>query len=109
MSAAYISPKLLEGETVDLSQYAPRERTNIRLYGLACKHWTPLDVSDYKRSWANDATVVNIHGRLDRASDWLKTHLFQQDYVIQKYAEPDDSHNVLFRNPTDAMMFKLSI
>lgn len=109
MSAAYIAPKLLEGETVDLSQFPPRERTNIRLYGLACRDWTPTDVWEYKRSWLDSATAVTLHGRLVSASDWLKTHLFQQDYVIKKHANPDDSHLVLFRRPEDALMFKLSI
>ena len=51
MVSSYLTPKLLEGESVDLSLYSPRERTNIRLYGLACKDWTPADVADYKRKW----------------------------------------------------------
>jgi len=59
-TATYITPKLQEGESVDLSLYSPRERTNIRLYGLACKDWTVNDVSEYKRIWAKKATVVKI-------------------------------------------------
>ena len=37
--------KLKEGESVDP---IPSARVNIRLYGLACKDWTPRDVFEYK-------------------------------------------------------------
>lgn len=108
MVDSYLTPKLKEGETVDLSLYSPRERTNIRLYGLACKDWTPADVFDYKRNWKPNAEVVNIKGGHDKASAWCKTHLYMQDWDIIKHAMPDDSHNVLFKNPEEAMLFRLS-
>ena len=59
MVSSYLTTKLREGESVDLSLYSPRERTNIRFYGLDCKDWTPADVADFKRSWAQNPTCNN--------------------------------------------------
>jgi hypothetical protein len=108
MSATFLTPKLAEGESVDLSLYLPRERTNIRLYGLKNKDWIPADVADYKQTWRADATVVNIRGKYEQANRWLKEHLYMQDFCIIKFAQPDDSHDVLFKTPEEAMIFKLS-
>ena len=108
MVSSYLTPKLREGESVDLSLYSPRERTNIRLYGLDCKDWTPADVADFKRKWAPESTPVQFRGQLDKVNRWCRTHLYQQDYYVDKFARPDDSHVVHFRNPEDAMLFKLS-
>lgn len=108
VSTTYLTPKLKEGETVDLSLYLPRERTNIRLYGLNCKDWTPQDVFEYKRKWAASSEPVVIRGGLDRATRWCRTHLYQQDFYIEKFARPDDSHIVHFKSAEDAMIFKLS-
>lgn len=108
MVDSYLTPKLKEGETVDLSLYPPRERTNIRLYGLACMYWTPADVFEYKRKWKPNAEVVNIKGNWNGAQAWCKTHLYMQDWDMIKHAMPDDSHNVLFKYPEQAMLFKLS-
>ena len=105
----YLTPKLKVGETVDLSLYSPRERTNIRLYGLACKDWTPRDVAEYKQGWAADSEPVVVRGNLVHAQRWCRTHLFHQDFYIDKFARPDDSHVIHFKNPEDAMMFKLSL
>ena len=109
MRSSYITPKLREGEIVDLSLYSPRERTNIRLYGLNFKDALPADIFEYKTKWRKDATEVTVRGRLDKATRWCRTHCYQQDYVIKKYANPDDSHAVYFKNPEEAMLFKLSI
>ena len=109
MRSSYITPKLREGEIVDLSLYSPRERTNIRLYGLDFKDAIPADIFEYKTKWRKDATEVTIRGRLDKATRWCRTHCFQQDYVIKKYANQDDSHAIYFKNPEEAMLFKLSI
>lgn len=108
MIDTFLTPKLKEGESVDLSLYPPRERTNIRLYGLECKHWTPQDVSDYKQQWMSTATLVNIRGRYEQANRWLKEHLYMQDFAIKKFAQPDDSHDVYFKNAEDAMIFRLA-
>ena len=109
MRSTYITPKLREGETVDLSLYSPRERTNIRLYGLDFKDATPQDIFEYKNTWKHTATKVDIRGKLSIAQRWCRSNCFQQDYEIQKYANPDDSHAVYFKNPKEAMLFKLSI
>ena len=109
MVDSYLTPKLKEGETVDLSLFQPRERTNIRLYGLVNKDWTPQDVFEYKTKWKSKAEVVNIRGSLDKAQAWCKTHLYQQDWEIIRHAMPDDSHNVLFKNGPEAMLFRLSL
>lgn len=109
MVDSYLTPKLKEGETVDLSLYSPRERTNIRLYGLECKDWTAEDVFKYKQSWKPNAEVVNIRGNHYKATTWCKTNLYMQDWEIIKHAMPDDSHNVLFKHAEQAMLFKLSV
>lgn len=109
MRSSYITPKLREGEIVDLSLFSPRERTNIRLYGLDFKDATPQDIFEYKNKWKNNATIVNIRGRLNQCQAWCKTHCYHQDFEIMKYANPDDSHAVYFKNPEEAMLFKLSI
>ena len=108
MVDSYLTPKLKEGEVVDLSLFGPRERTNIRLYGLENKDWNPADVFEYKRTWKPNAEVVNIKGGYDRASAWCKIHLYAQDWEIIKHAMPDDSHNVLFKHAEEAMLFRLS-
>jgi hypothetical protein len=109
MISTYITPKLREGESIDLSLYSPRERTNIRLYGLACKDWLPRDVAEYKQSWAATAEIVQVRGQFDKAKHWCKNHLYMQDWDCQKYAHPDDSHNFYFKNAEDALLFKLSV
>jgi hypothetical protein len=104
----FLTPKLREGETVDLSLYEPRQRTNIRLYGVDCKDWTPIDVFEYKNKWRSNCETVNVRGNLDKCKNWCKTNLFMQDWDYQKYARPDDSHEFYFKNPDEAMIFKLS-
>ena len=108
MISSYLTPKLREGETVDLAQFSPRERINIRLYGLACKDWTPQDVFEYKCNWRTDAESVNIKGKLDQAQRWCKTNLYHQDFDIERNAMPDDSHIIRFKNAEDAMIFKIA-
>ena len=105
----YLTPKLKENESVDLSQYSPRQRTNISLYGLDFKDATPQDIFEYKNTWKWKATKIDIRGRLSFAQRWCKTNCFHQDFEIQKYANPDDSHAIYFKNPEEAMLFKLSI
>lgn len=109
MSSKYLTPKLKEGETVDLSLYSPRERTNIRLYGVACKDWTPRDVAEYKQRWAATSEPVVLRGNLDKATRWCRENLFHQDFQIEKFARPDDSHVIHFKNASDAMLFKLAM
>jgi|15BtaG_2_1085339.scaffolds.fasta_scaffold00177_23 hypothetical protein len=111
MKATYLTPKLLEHEKkVDLANFSPRERTNIRLYGLACKDWTPIMLHEYKRKWKANAVSVKVRpGQLIEATAWCRFNLFHQDFVVTKYAFPDDSHAIYFKNPDDAMIFKLSL
>jgi hypothetical protein len=108
MRNTYLTPKLREGETVDLSLYSPRERTNIRLYGLDFKDATPADIFEYKTKWSSTATEVSLRGGLDKATRWCRTHCFQQDFKITKYAKSDDSHAIYFKNAEEAMLFRLS-
>ena len=109
MVDSYLTPKLKEGESVDLSLYSPRERTNIRLYGLACKDWDMHDAVNYRRSWAKKATVVRIRGQLDTAKKWCRTNCFHQDFEIHKHPGGDPTCNMIaFKNPQEAMLFKLS-
>lgn len=109
MVDSFLTPKLKEGETVDLSLYNARQRTNIRLYGLACKDWTPQDVFEYRRKWMETATVVYLRGNLDKATKWCKQYLYHQDFQVKKYATPSDDHAIYFAKAEDAMIFKLAI
>lgn len=108
MVDSYLTPKLKEGEKVDLSLYSPRERTNIRLYGLAFKDFTPQMIYEYKKQWAPTCETVNIKGGLEQAKKWCRTYLYHQDFTIIKFANPDDSHSIHFKNAEDAMLFRLS-
>ena len=108
MVNSYLTPKLREGESVDLSLYSPRERTNIRMYGLDYKHWTPADVVEFKRKWKPEATQVTIHGNYDKAKRWCRENCYHQDFNLEIYANPDDSHLIHFRRPEDAMIFKIA-
>jgi len=110
MSATvYLTPKLKEGESVDLSLYSPRERTSIRLYGLACKDWGTTDVYNYRQSWQDAGQVVVVRGKLDKSKHWCKEHLYMQDWSYDAFASQDNGHNFYFKDPKDAMMFKMSI
>lgn len=107
MKVTSITPKLEEGESVNLSLYDPRQRTNIRLYGLACKDWTPLMVTEYKKKWEPNGIEVRVWNWRDSV-DWCRLHLFHHQFYVVKHANPDDSHNIYFENPGDAMLFKLA-
>ena len=109
MVDSYLTPKLEEGERLDLSLYPPRERTNIRLYGVAFKDYTPQMIFEYKTKWASNCETVTIRGRLDTATKWCRKNCFHQDFTIQKYANPDDSHSIHFKNAEEALLFRLSI
>ena len=103
-----LTPKLQEEEKVDFSLYHPRQRTNIRLYGLECKDWTPLMVMEYKKKWAPTGTPVLVYDDYDGALNWCRKHLYHHTFNATKWANPDDSHTVHFEKPEDAMLFKLS-
>ena len=109
MVDSYLTPKLEEGESLDLSLYPPRERTNIRLYGVAFKDYTPQMIFEYKRKWAGNCETITVRGKLDIATKWCRSHCFHQDFTIQKYANPDDSHSIHFKNAEEAMLFRLAI
>ncbi len=110
MVSSFLTPKLREGESIDLSLYSPRERTNIRFYGLDCKDWTPADVADFKRKWAPNGTPVVFKGRIEDAKKWCRTNLYHQDFHIEKVLLQDDTRivKVHFRRPEDAMIFKIA-
>ena len=111
MASSYLTPKLREGESVDLSLYSPRERTNIRLYGLDCKHWTPADVADFKRSWASQSHPVVIEFCMyEKAKRWCRENCYHQDFHIIKNLLQDDTREIAvhFRRPEDAMIFKIA-
>ena len=110
MLSSYLTPKLKEQESVDLSEYHPRQRTNIRMYGLACKDWTPQDVTDYKRKWMSTAEEVRVNQNLIGLDDcvrWCKTNFYHQDFQVKKYAYNDDAHINNFKNHEEAMIFKI--
>ena len=111
MVSSYLTPKLREGESVDLSLYSPRERTNIRFYGLNCKDWTPADVADFKRSWATQSHPVVIESCMyEKAKRWCRENCYHQDFHILKSLLQDDTRVIAvhFRRPEDAMIFKIA-
>ena len=111
MVNSFLTPKLREGESVDLSLFSPRERTNIRLYGLECKDWTPADVADFKRSWAPKSNPIIINNRrYKEAKHWCRENCYHQDFTIIQKLLPDDTQvaAVHFRREEDAMIFKLA-
>ena len=109
MVDSYLTPKLKEGETIDLSLYTPSQRTNIRLYGLDCKDWTPLDVFDYRLKWHNaEPETVKVQPKnLKKATRWCKMNLYHQDFNINKWANAEDSHNFVFKDKENAFLYKL--
>lgn len=102
-----LTPKIKEEEKVDLSKYNPRQRTNIRLYGVKCKDWTPLMIVEYKRKWAQKSTAIVVWD-YDKALTWCRKHLWHHQFNCMKWSNPDDSHTIHFENPEDAMIFRLS-
>ena len=107
MSQSYLTPKLKEGQEVDLSKYNPRQRTNIRLYGLDNINWNSTNVYEYKMNWLPYGEIVKVSNWRE-ATRWCKENLFMQDWHLVKYAEQDDTHHMLFKNAPDALLFKLS-
>ena len=105
-----LTPKLQEEEKVDFSLYNPSQRTNIRLYGLKCKDWTPLMVMEYKKKWAPTGTpvIVKFNKNYEGALKWCRKHLYHHTFNAVKWANSDDSHTFHFENPEDAMIFRLS-
>ena len=99
MVDSYLTPKLKEGESVDLSLYNPHQRTNIRLYGLECKDWTPAMISEYKRSWATTSTPVVIRSKYTEALQWCRVHLFNQTFQAVKSLSRTPFVSSLGRNP----------
>ena len=106
MVDSYLTPKLKEGETVDLSQFTPRQRTNIRLYGLEFKDYTVNEISDYKVNWMKNCEKIQLTNKGNRVwiTKFCRTHFYHQDFHI----EPLDRDTIFFKNPQDAMVFKLA-
>ena len=106
MVDSYLTPNLKEGETIDLSQFTPRQRTNIRLYGLEFKDFTAIDISKYKEQWMMDCEKVDLtnKGNRVRARKFCRTNFNHQDFHIQ-FQKTD---TIFFKNPEDAMVFKLA-
>ena len=102
-----LTPKLVEEADIDISEFSPRQRTNIRLYGLECKDWTPLMITEYKRKWAPTGTPVVVFD-YDGALKWCRQHLYHHTFNATKWANPDDSHTIHFEKEEDAMLFKLA-
>ena len=83
MVDSYLTPNLKEGETIDLSQFTPRQRTNIRLYGLEFKDYTAIDIANYKSEWMKNCEKVDLpKGNRVWARKFCRTN-FNQDYRIR--------------------------
>jgi len=103
MVDSYLTPKLKEGETVDLSQFTPRQRTNIRLYGLGFKDYTASDISKYKQEWMKNCEIIPLYSKGHKTwiTKFCRKHFYHQDFHIE-------IDRVFFKNQPDAMVFKLS-
>ena len=117
MVDSYLTPKLKEGETVDLSQFTPRQRTNIRLYGLDFKDYTAKEINEYKLNWIeNNKDCVNIiinDGKRSWVKKFCRKHFYHQDFHIEIGKDLRELNTkmddiIFFKNPQDAMVFKLA-
>jgi len=106
MVDSYLTPNLKKGETIDLSHFTPRQRTNIRLYGLEFKDFTAMDIAKYKEEWMKDCEKIDLTNSGNRvwARKFCRTNFNHQDFHI----EFQTTDIIFFKNPQDAMVFKLA-
>lgn len=68
---------------------------------------TPQETFEYKNRWRADAFVVNVDRYYDVAGKkWCRSHIERHQWIFDKFACPDDSHNFLFENQEHAIAFK---
>lgn len=106
MKSSLLTPK--NNADIDLSKYTPQQRSNIRLYGLECADWTARDVFEYKTKWLKTGEIVQTF-HLSQGQAWCKHNLPMHKWHVNKNAVPDDSHEFIFENSEDALLFKLSM
>ncbi len=106
MVDSYLTPNLKEGETINLSLFTPRQRTNIRLYGLEFKDFTAMDIARYKEEWMKDCEKVDLTNRGNRvwARKFCRKNFNHQNF----HMEFQKNDIIFFKNPQDAMVFKLA-
>lgn len=100
-------PKDANGEIIDLSMYNPRQRTNIRMYGIEHADWIPQDVADYRRNWMSKSPAkVNVK-EFHKSRKWLNENLYRHQWDIS-YTGPYQT-TVFFEREEDAFLFKLAM
>lgn len=63
------------------------------------KPTTPQEIFDYKQKWIPRSHIVVIEQYDDVfAKDWCRKNLDRHQWSFEKYANPDDSHVLLFES-----------
>ena len=66
---------------------------------LKNKPQTPQEISDYKHKWKHRGHIVVVEQYDDVfAKDWCRKNLERYEWSFEKYANPDDSHVMLFES-----------
>ena len=118
-----LTEKQKELANIDLSQFGPRERTSIRLYGLKNKDWDQFDAIEYYHTWLPNATEVEIPMTVyEEAEKWCRDNIYIHEYkpvtntrgpisegtVTLSYKEPNYNYGTIsFKHPEDAFIFKM--
>jgi hypothetical protein len=67
---------------------------------------TPQEISDYKRSWADDSYNVQVDMDSDIwGKDWCRKNIERWEWSFDKFSRPDDSHTFKFEYELDAKNF----
>lgn len=67
---------------------------------------TPQQISDYKRSWKNNAFSVRLHSDMDvEGKDWCRKHLNRWQWSMDKYTDVYE-HTFHFEHKHDAAVFQ---
>lgn len=68
---------------------------------------TPLEITEYKRSWRADAWSTYIDPDADIwTKDWCRRHLEKKSWSFNPYAREDDWHKIMFEHEADLILFK---
>lgn len=118
-----LTEKQKELQNIDLSQYSPRERASIRLYGFQYKDWTHIDAVNHYHEWLPYAHEVEVPmADFDEALKWCHDNLYVQDAYAVPNTRGHTTHalstgygtlpkeswgTISFKSPEDAFIFKL--
>lgn len=118
-----LTDKQKELQNIDLSQYSPRERASIRLYGLKNKDWDSIDAANHYHTWLHEPTEVEISmTTFEEAKKWCHDNIYMHEFYpvpdtrgdinsgssYYKAKHPENNWGTIsFKHPQDAFIFKL--